>query len=376
MINEKSKYFAVDRLAGVVLLLAIVWGAWQAVASFRAMSWNALPESADAWRTGELTAVLNRQFEQQLPARAELIGFANGVRYKLTGGAGEQVFAGSDGWLFLAEELMVRPDAEQNLTRRIEFIARLSKSLAAEDVQLFVALVPDKARIYRAFLPFDYPAAHEGRYNISRERLLAAGVNVVDLRQALQHGAENKLTYYRTDTHWNQQGARQSAFALAGELSEMAAAWPKTQFETNAPGTEVERPGDLMRLMGVAEMPAFLRPASDQELPLQTRKRSENAPAAGLFGDQNLPAVLAGTSYSLRGNFHGFLQEVLSVEVLNVARDGSGFLQSIREYLKDDAFLSSKPQVLIWELPERFLTLDLNIDREMMEEVDHARQHN
>jgi alginate O-acetyltransferase complex protein AlgJ len=131
-----------------------------------------------------------------------------------------------------------------------------------------------------------------------------------------------------------------------------------------------------MRLMGVADMPAIFRPQSDRESPLQTRKLSGNAPAAGLFGDQDVPVVLAGTSYSLRGNFHGFLQEALSVEVLNVARDGGGFLQSIRDYLKDDAFVSSKPQVLIWELPERFLSLDLPADRDMMQEIDHAQQRN
>jgi alginate O-acetyltransferase complex protein AlgJ len=41
--------------------------------------------------------------------------------------------------------------------------------------------------------------------------------------------------------------------------------------------------------------------------------------------------------------------------VLNTAKDGGGFLQAITAYLKDDSFKTSKPKVLIWEIPERML---------------------
>jgi alginate O-acetyltransferase complex protein AlgJ len=68
-----------------------------------------------------------------------------------------------------------------------------------------------------------------------------------------------------------------------------------------------------------------------------------------------MPVVLTGTSYSQRGNFHGFLQQALSAKVLNTAKDGGGFLHGATQYLKDEAFRSSKPKVLIWEVPERFL---------------------
>jgi alginate O-acetyltransferase complex protein AlgJ len=68
-----------------------------------------------------------------------------------------------------------------------------------------------------------------------------------------------------------------------------------------------------------------------------------------------VPVVLTGTSYSLRANFAGFLQQALTAKVLNAAKDGGGFLLATTQYLKDDAFRSAKPKLLLWELPERFL---------------------
>ena len=81
-----------------------------------------------------------------------------------------------------------------------------------------------------------------------------------------------------------------------------------------------------------------------------------------MFGSSVTPVVLTGTSYSLRGNFQGHLQQALSARVLNAAKDGAGFVQATGDYLNDEAFQTDPPQVLVWELPERFLTLPLVTD--------------
>ena len=106
-------------------------------------------------------------------------------------------------------------------------------------------------------------------------------------------------------------------------------------------------------------MPNWLRPRPDIEIPEITTQTSADKPA-GLFGDSAVGIVLTGTSYSLRGNFHGQLQQALSTKILNVAKDGGGFLQATGTYLNDDAFKSAPPKVLVWEVPERFLTMPLD----------------
>jgi alginate O-acetyltransferase complex protein AlgJ len=105
--------------------------------------------------------------------------------------------------------------------------------------------------------------------------------------------------------------------------------------------------------MGLEHAPNWLRPTPDRERPVTT----EATDAGGsLLGDFEIPATLVGTSYSMRANFHGFLQEALGARVLNAAKDGSGFYQSANDYFANEAFRTSPPRVVIWEIPERALS--------------------
>ena len=101
---------------------------------------------------------------------------------------------------------------------------------------------------------------------------------------------------------------------------------------------------------------------------MMTRQTSADI-AAGLFGDAAVSVTLTGTSYSLRGNFHGFLQQALSAKVLNAAKDGGGLLQATTAYLTDDAFKSAKPKILVWEVPERFLYSPLDDEPKWLKTV-------
>jgi uncharacterized membrane protein len=53
--------------------------------------------------------------------------------------------------------------------------------------------------------------------------------------------------------------------------------------------------------------------------------------------------------------------------------DGGGFLQAMGEYLKNDAFLQSKPKVLVWEIPERFLYMPLTEELSWLKKVGLSR---
>jgi alginate O-acetyltransferase complex protein AlgJ len=63
------------------------------------------------------------------------------------------------------------------------------------------------------------------------------------------------------------------------------------------------------------------------------------------------------------------MQQALSSKVLNTAKDGGGFLQAVTAYLTDEAFRSSKPKVLIWEVPERFLMTKLEDEPKWLAKV-------
>lgn len=346
--------------AALALVAVMGFGAWQTVAACLTPGGLDVPRSWRDFREGRTTTALEKQIDLHLPARGALIAAANSARYLLVGGAGEQVRSGRNGWLFLTDELRVERGAAAHLQARADLLQAASLALALRGTRLVVALVPDKARVQAAALPdATYLNTLQWRYPAALAALRQRQVIVVDLMQPLGAAAGASDMYYRSDTHWNQAGANVAARAIAqavlGLDPALEPALPRTAFATTIDAIEQERAGDLLRMMGLDAMPAALRPPADRERAAHTRQTSEDA-AAGLFGDVEVPIALTGTSYSLRANFHGFLQEALAAKVLNAAKDGAGFLQATTAYLKDESFTIGKPRVLIWEIPERFLT--------------------
>lgn len=358
--------------AALTLVAVMAAGAWQMVAALRHPDGLVFPRTWTDFLEGRSTGQLEQQLEHKLPARSALIAAANGTRYVLTGAAGEQVRGGRDGWLFLAAELRYDAAGPANLSARASLLAGAAQTLERQGVYLLVAVVPDKARIHAGQLAGGaYPAYLETRYADALAAMRARGVRVVDLLTPLMHGARGEPVYYRSDTHWNQRGAQLAAEAIAQAARQAQLRLASTTFASSA-GPPATRVGDLIGLMGVASLPAALRPPFDMEAPVTTRQTSVDAPA-GLFGDVVVPVVLTGTSYSLRGNFHGYLQQALSAKVLNTARDGGGFLQAPEAYFKDGAFASDKPALLVWEVPERMLLAPLDKEAGWLASVGLAR---
>lgn len=344
-------------LAGLSLVGLMLAGLWQAGLSLSSPGALDLPLRLQDLRDGTSSAAFGRSLDQHLPLRQTLIATANAGRYLIARGAGDQVRLGRDDWLFLADELRYDPVADRHQAQRLALVRQAHQALNQVGVHVLVVLVPDKARMHAGQLSeAQYPWWNAARYSNALHELRLAQVPVVDLRAALAPASAAPATYYRTDTHWNQVGAQRAAEAVAAQVRTLGLKWPTTHFETRAQGTEIERVGDLLRMMGLAGVPNAFRPDPDLEVPVST-PQAQIAPQLGLFGDAAaVPVVLVGTSYSLRGHFHGYLQQQLQTSILNAARDGGGFIQSINDYLIDDAFRTSKPQLLIWEIPERVLT--------------------
>ena len=356
-------------LAALALLIVMLVGAWQMVAAALNPAGLDFPRTWIDFREGRTTGTLEKQLDHKLPARKTLIAAANTMRYTLTGGGGEQVRTGKDGWLFLTDELRFDAGGSAHLSARVTLFEAAARRLDRQGVKLVVALVPDKARLYSSKLANGrYPEYNRSRYQDTLAALRMHGVTVTDLLTPLTLGAVQNDVYYRSDTHWNQTGAQVAADAVALTVRQLGVDLEKTSFSSMTAGAQAERPGDLIRLMGLDDIPNALRPRPDLEAPVVTRQISVDN-AGGLFGDAVVPVVLTGTSYSLRGNFHGYLQQALTAKVLNVAKDGGGLLQATTEYLTDESFVSAKPKVLVWEVPERFMFTKLDGEPKWLERV-------
>jgi alginate O-acetyltransferase complex protein AlgJ len=276
---------------------------------------------------------------------------------------------GKEGWLFLTDELRFEVGGAAHMQARLKLFGEAAHALDRQGVKLVVALVPDKTRLYSQHLANGrYPDYNRTRYQDAIAGLRSNGAMTVDLLKPLTLAALQGDVYYRSDTHWNQTGAQVAAKEVSLAISKLGLEFEKTAFSTTSSGAETERAGDLIHLMGLDGTPKALRPRPDMETPVVTRLSSVDS-SKGLFGEIVVPIVLTGTSYSLRGNFHGFLQQELSVKVLNTAKDGGGLLQAGTSYLNDNAFLSAKPKVLVWEVPERFLYAKLSDETGWLEKV-------
>jgi alginate O-acetyltransferase complex protein AlgJ len=370
--------------AAVFSALMVVGGYQVMVASFDSSTFD-LPKGFTAFREGVTTQSLEKQVDKKLPFRAASIATANAVRYTLLGGGGEQVRTGKADWLFLTEELKYEGptvksnvdgkslDPVQSLKVRVDLISGLAKRLETQGVRLVVALVPDKARLYSSFLSGGiYPSYNESRYQEAFDALNSNRVSTVNLLAAMAPLASKSDLYYRTDTHWNQFGAAIAADQIAAQIQAFKLDLSKSQFRTEPMSKSVlpkERAGDLLRLMGLEFVPNAFRPKPDLEIEETSVEVPGAKAGSGLFDEANVPVALVGTSYSLRANFHGRLQQALSAKVLNTAKDGGGFLQSMTAYLKDESFRQSKPHVIVWEIPERMLKSPLSDEAGWLKKV-------
>jgi alginate O-acetyltransferase complex protein AlgJ len=162
-----------------------------------------------------------------------LIGLANGVRYALTGGSVDQVRGGRNGWLFLTEEIRYDSDGPVHMRARMDLLASTRLALQSQGVELLVAIVPDKARIYADQLQgAGYPTSSQTRYSDAIVQLKEQGIPSVDLMQPMLNARHAQHVYYRTDTHWNQVGAALAASSVAEAIRRLTADLTSAQFLT------------------------------------------------------------------------------------------------------------------------------------------------
>lgn len=267
------------------------------------------------------------------------------------------VLVGRDGWLYSSEEFDVSPQPDAALDTWAAVVVETRDRLAGQGIELVVALVPSKASLVPDHAPAPLPAAAARRYDGTLARLEDAGVTVVDLRPPLREADAEGDVYLRTDTHWTPHGAAAAAGAIAWAVRDRATLpdAAETAFATEVLGHEPLL-GDLTAFLDLGPFAGTVGPEPDM---LERRRTVNLAPGTDPFAEVSLPVTLVGTSYSAdeRWNLAGALREALGVDLLEAAVTGAGALEPMRRYLGSDAFTNAPPEVVVWEIPERYLTL-------------------
>jgi len=350
-------------LAGVVMLVFLVAGLASVLWAMFVSDKVALkPTQTPTWEQISEGAVTHRIAKElanvSIAERAADIERA--ASWLLIGDTGSRVRPGCNGWLFIADELKIHPQADANSAAKAQKVIELRQQLAAQGIELLVAVVPDKSRIVA---DQRCGIARSSRLDERAQQWLtvvqAAGVASLDLAPQLQPLGD--AAFLRTDTHWSEKGADIAAQAIAARVATLGIeAVPATQFSATL-GEPARRPGDLVRLAGLDWLPLALQPQPETVSVTQFQEVVDETGDAllsedDLFGDSELPNIaVIGTSFSRNSNFIAFLERALNARVGNFALDGGEFSGAAKAYFKSSAFKQTPPRLIVWEIPERDL---------------------
>jgi len=262
--------------------------------------------------------------------------------------------------LFTLEEFERHADDAERLRRRVSEIEATRRELVDAGAQLAVVLVPSKARVYADRVPERWRAlADHPRYELALRSLRERGGVAVDLREALR-ADRGDPTYFARDTHWTPAGARRAARALAAAVAEVTTGLTGRERYELVEGAPLVVDGDLLAFVPVGEsLRRRLGLTPETATAFHAATAEDEAGGLGLFDEITIPVALVGTSYSRdpRWAFEEALRVELGLDVLNVASAGEGPFDPMREYLRSDTISDLPPELVVWEIPERYLTL-------------------
>lgn len=308
---------------------------------------------------GSWTTAYQRDFDAESPLLKPATTTWGMLEYTLFKQGRPGVLVGENDWLFSTEEFEVtlNEDDQPALDEDLSAIADIRQRLRSDGVELMVVVLPAKARLYPERLGrYQLPAAAQDRYAAALHRLEELEVHVVDpLRPLLQEKGSSQL-FLRTDTHWTPEGARVVALAIADQVERTGqSGWLGSRdFGTSRQESETVR-GDLTEFLPLGPFYDWVGPRDDR---ISIYRTESNTPSSNdLLAKVTIPVTLVGTSYSEdeRWNFAGALREALGSDILNAARRGEGPFRPMFDYLDGEAYRSTRPDLIVWEIPERYL---------------------
>lgn len=270
---------------------------------------------------------------------------------------------GKNDWLFISYEFATPADKEDTQAT-IDLLSQANRLFRKKGITLAMVLVPSKITIYPEQLPEDHPldAYTSGKYEAAVNSLRSSGVNVISLKQNFlsnpNRAGDNPL-FLRLDTHWSYKGALLAAETIKSEfisnpmLKSALGETPEEKFSlTWAINPVKARTRDLVKLLPKGS-PSF---AAEDILKFKIERLVESN--ASLLGNgDNTKITVIGSSYTNKNT--GYPDAVrfnLQRNLLDISIPvDQGPWVGMDAYLRDDAFKTNPPKIIIWEIPEREL---------------------
>ncbi|AIZ34007.1 MULTISPECIES: alginate O-acetyltransferase [Pseudomonas] len=330
---------------------------------------------------GKLAKAAETHYDEQFPIKRVGTNLWAALDFTLFNEGRPGVVLGRDQWLFSDEEFKPDASAGQQMQDNLALIRGVRDTLQQRNIELVLAIVPAKARVYAEYLGKEQPASLHGElFNQFHAQARQANVFAPDLLAPLQQAKARGQVFLRTDTHWTPMGAEVVAQSLGEAVKRQQLLKAEPQAYITEAGKSAPYKGDLTNFLPLDPLFSDLLPHPDTlqqrtTRPAQTQGEGDDA----LFADASIPVALVGTSYSANPhwNFLGALQQALHSDVANYAEDGHGPIQPMLKFLQSDAFKNTPPQVVVWEFPERYLPMGTDLssfDPQWIAQLKNTRQ--
>lgn len=317
-------------------------------------------QNLDKVLNGEASTAYEEKFDKELVHHSGAIHLWNSLGYVLFKEGKRGVLIGRDGWLFTDEEFFYPKNFSQNVFENKKYISETSQTLTGNGAKVLIVPIPSKSRIYSEKLgKYDFPDYWRSQYANLLDYLNEDNIAFIDLLSTFQE-IKDKNIFLKTDTHWTPMGARVAALKISQKVE---GNWPYLSWNpekiTTTKGDEIKHEGDLMRYTVNGYSADMFNLKTDQFHFWATTVEGEGS----LFDNKMFPVVLVGTSFSANKlwNFDGFLKEFLGTDILNVSDEGLGPFETMQNYLDSNTYSKSKPKLIIWEIPERYLPVQYNL---------------
>ena len=177
---------------------------------------NRSPASAPSLPTNlhELKKVpseIDSYFGDRLAFRESLLRLNARAESRLGSSATESVIIGNEGWLFQNQARSENPShgphrAKEQFETWSAALQSRNDWLAARGIAYLVVLTP-KQSVYPEFVPVDVSTEKVWASDLLRDWLKSQAIPNLDLLPSLKEAKARTSLYFRTDTHWTDQGA-------------------------------------------------------------------------------------------------------------------------------------------------------------------------
>lgn len=317
-----------------------------------------------------------QRLEERLEAETTLEDVArpryNELRFLVTGETNPGVVVGEDDWLFLEMRLgEPGPAARATIPKIVDAMGSIVRHLESKGCLVLIELVPRKQSLYPEKTPKDAKYPFVPMFEVVYDEMVDEGLPVLDLREVL--GGPSGPWHLTNDAHWRPEGLHRVATLVAERI--------RAHFgDAGVPGRPIELDlhwsdprefiGYEQRLLGFAEN-GWLYNRYTNTVREITAIEPGN-PERRFFGSEAYePITLIGSSMS-QGPYYQVsqLMGLLDVHIRNVARDGfAGGYRSIDALAGALTGRMPYPEVLIWEVPEDFISREADYYLEPLESL-------